>query len=143
MVSVKFKRLKTYAQLPTKATAGSACYDAFLPTNYDALVPFETRIIPLGWAVAIPKGYEIQVRPRSGLASKGIFVSNSPGCIDSDYRGEVGVILTNFSNMIFPLNQGDRICQFKVSEALEMDIEIEDELDDTERGEGGWGSTGE
>lgn len=138
---VGFKRLHTDAQIPTKATEGAACYDAYLPSTYISLSPWETRIIPLGFSVEVPIGYELQVRARSGLASKGIIVSNGVGCIDSDYRGEVGVILTNLSGMIQPLEQGMRVCQLKLSPAPEIEFEILDELSKTDRGGGGYGST--
>jgi dUTP pyrophosphatase len=141
MITVKFKRLHTEAELPYKSTKGAACYDISLPIDYPPLNVGEIRIVPLGWSVEIPEGYEIQVRPRSGLASKGIMVVNSPGCIDSDYRGEIGVILMNISGMIQPLEKNMRICQLKLAYALDIDMQIVDEISDTERGEGGFGST--
>jgi dUTP pyrophosphatase len=141
-ITIKFKRLHTYAELPKYATGGSACCDAILPTTYPALEPGEIRVVPLGFAVQLPDGWELQVRPRSGLASRGIVVANSPGCIDADYRGEVGVILMNMSGAIQPLLAGDRICQLKVAEAHKIQWEIVDEIDCTERGDGSYGSTG-
>lgn len=143
MPIVKFRRMKTDTIIPTKATAGSACYDAYIPEQLQPLYTGERRIVNLGFQVEVPEGYELQVRPRSGLASKGILIANSPGCIDSDYRGDVGVILVNLSEMIFPLNKGDRICQLKLSAAPTIDWEVVDEIEETERGEGGFGSTGE
>lgn len=83
MIEIKYKRLKTYAQLPKSATKDSACSDCYLPQTYDPLMPGEIRIIPLGFSVEIPVGYEIQIRARSGLASKGIIVANSIGTVDS------------------------------------------------------------
>ena len=139
---VKFRRTKTYAKLPTKGSAGAACWDAYIPENYPALEPGEIRIVNLGFQVEVPNGYELQIRSRSGLASRGILVANGTGCVDSDYRGDVGVILINMSGAIQPLNMGDRICQLKLSEAPEITWEVVDELDETERGEGGFGHTG-
>lgn len=139
---VKFRRTKTGAQLPTKSTEGAACYDCYLPETYESLYTGDIRIVNLGFQVEVPRGYELQVRARSGLASKGIMVANGVGCVDSDYRGDVGVILFNCSNSILPLYAGDRICQLKLSLAPNITWEIVDELDDTSRGDGGYGSTG-
>lgn len=138
---VKFRRTRTYAQLPKKATSGAACYDAYLPDNNPPLNPGEIRIVNLGFQVEVPCGYELQVRARSGLASRGIIVANGVGCVDSDYRGDVGVILCNMSGAIQPLNVGDKICQLKLAQAPDIEWEIVDELSDTDRGEGGYGST--
>jgi dUTP pyrophosphatase len=142
MITVNFRRLKTDAMMPTKGSKKAACFDAYLPQNYTPLIPGETRIVPLGFAVEVPDGYELQVRPRSGLASKGMTVANSPGCVDSDFRGEVGVILMNLSNMIMPLNKGDRVCQLKLALAPEFEFVEVDIIEETERGTGGFGHTG-
>lgn len=141
-ITVKFRPTKTYTKLPTKGTTGAAAYDAYLPETNPPLNPGEIRIINLGFQVEVPDGYELQVRARSGLASKGILVANGVGCIDSDYRGDCGVILMNMSGAIQPLNQGDRICQLKLSLAPDIEWEVVDTVDTTERGEGGFGSTG-
>lgn len=141
-ITVKFRRTQTYAQIPTKATAGAACYDAYLASNHPPLNPGEIRVINLGFQVEVPEGFELQVRSRSGLATKGIMVANGVGCVDSDFRGDVGVILVNISGAIQPLMQGDRICQLKLSQAPDIKWEIVDELEETERGDGGYGSTG-
>lgn len=131
-------------QLPAYATPQSAGMD--LRANIEdpiTLRPLERRIVPTGLYIALPEGYEAQVRPRSGLALKhGITVLNSPGTIDSDYRGEIGVLLINLSDTPFVINAGERIAQMVVArhEQAEM-IEVE-ELDDTERGAGGYGHTG-
>lgn len=139
---IKFKRTMTFAKIPTKATEGAACFDAYLPITYPSILPGERKMIPLGFQVEVPEGYELQVRPRSGLASRGLMIANSPGCIDSDYRGDVGVILVNMSDNTFPLVEGDRICQLKLAVAPEaVFVEVE-ELSDTERGTGGFGHTG-
>ena len=107
------------------------------------LKPFERKLVNTGLYAQLEKGYEIQVRPRSGLAlKKGITVLNSPGTIDADYRGEIGVILINFSNDDFIINSGDRIAQLVVSKHEQPNLEQTDSLDSTLRGEKGFGSTG-
>ena len=107
------------------------------------LKPFERKLVNTGLYAQLEKGYEIQVRPRSGLAlKKGITVLNSPGTIDADYRGEIGVILINFSNDDFIINSGDRIAQLVVSKHEQPNLEQTDSLDSTSRGEKGFGSTG-
>ena len=100
-------------------------------------------MIPTGIKMDIPVGYEVQVRPRSGLAAKhGVTVLNSPGTIDSDYRGEVKVILINHGKDAFVVNSGERIAQFVISKVIQADFVLSDELSESERGEGGFGSTG-
>jgi dUTP pyrophosphatase len=107
------------------------------------LKPFERKLVNTGLYAQLEKGYEIQVRPRSGLAlKKGITVLNSPGTIDADYRGEIGVILINLSNDDFIINSGDRIAQLVVSKHEQPNLEQTDSLDSTSRGEKGFGSTG-
>ncbi len=107
------------------------------------LKPFERKLVNTGLYAQLEKGYEIQVRPRSGLAlKKGITVLNSPGTIDADYRGEIGVILINLSNDDFTINSGDRIAQLVVSKHEQPNLEQTDSLDSTSRGEKGFGSTG-
>ena len=107
------------------------------------LKPFERKLVNTGLYAQLEKGYEIQVRPRSGLAlKKGITVLNSPGTIDADYRGEIGVVLINFSNDDFIINSGDRIAQLVVSKHEQPNLEQTDSLDSTSRGEKGFGSTG-
>jgi dUTP pyrophosphatase len=130
--------------LPQYATEQSAGLD--LRANIDApivLRPLERRLIPTGLHIALPPGYEAQVRPRSGLALKhGITVLNAPGTIDADYRGEIGVVLINLSDQDFTVNDGERIAQMVIArhETAEF-IEVE-VLSETERGEGGYGHTG-
>lgn len=130
--------------LPQYATAQSAGMD--LRANIDepvVLRPMERRLIPTGLHIALPPGYEAQVRPRSGLALKhGITVLNAPGTIDADYRGEIGVVLINLSNEEFTVNDGERIAQLVIArhETAEF-VEVE-VLSETERGEGGYGHTG-
>ena len=131
-------------QLPAYATPQSAGMD--LRANIEdpiALRPLEHRIVPTGLYIALPEGYEAQVRPRSGLALKhGITVLNSPGTIDSDYRGEIGVLLINLSDTPFVINAGERIAQMVVARHEQAELIEVEELDDTERGAGGYGHTG-
>lgn len=141
MISVKFKRLKTDAIVPKKATSGSAAFDCYLPETYTPITQGQTAIVPLGFSLQPPKGYCVRLIPRSGLASRGLHIANSPALVDEDYTGEIGVILYSI-NGIFPLNKGDRICQLMIEKVIESEFEVVDELDLTERGEGGFGSTG-
>lgn len=108
-----------------------------------SLQPGEIQLFPTGFAVAIPPGYEIQVRPRSGLAVKhGVTIINSPGTIDADYRGEVRVALINHGKIPFTVNRGDRIAQLVLAPVVQAQLELVTTLDDTERGAGGFGHTG-
>jgi dUTP pyrophosphatase len=107
------------------------------------LAPGERRLVPTGWAVAVPFGYEGQVRPRSGVAAKkGLTVINTPGTIDSDYRGEIFLAMVNLDSVPQELKRGDRLAQLVVSKVERPEVEIADELPATERGSGGFGSTG-
>ncbi|MBR3442735.1 MAG: dUTP diphosphatase [Bacteroidaceae bacterium] len=135
---------RSHHPLPQYETTQSAGMD--LRANLDApvtLQPLERRLVPTGLFIALPQGYEAQVRPRSGLALKrGITVLNTPGTIDADYRGEVGVILVNLSHEPFVVNDGERIAQMVVArheQAQWLPVEV---LDETERGAGGFGHTG-
>lgn len=131
-------------QLPAYATPQSAGMD--LRANIAepiTLQPMERCIIPTGLYIALPEGYEAQVRPRSGLALKhGITVLNSPGTIDADYRGELGVLLINLSTEPFVIEAGERIAQMVIARHEQGEFVLVDELDKTERGEGGYGHTG-
>ena len=132
-------------ELPSYATIDSAGVDlkAFLDKPME-LKPMERKIIGTGIKLALPEGFEAQVRPRSGLAAKhGISILNSPGTIDSDYRGEIGVILVNLSNQTFTVNRGDRIAQLVLAKYEKINWKIIKELPKTNRGFGGFGSTGE
>lgn len=131
-------------QLPAYATPESAGMDLRANiTEPIVLHPLERRIIPTGLYIALPPGYEAQVRPRSGLAFKhGITVLNSPGTIDSDYRGELGVLLVNLSNEDFTVEAGERIAQMVIARHEQGEFVEVEELDDTERGAGGYGHTG-
>lgn len=130
--------------LPSYETIASAGMD--LRANLDepiVLQSLERKIIPTGLFMAVPMGYEAQVRPRSGLAAKfGITCLNSPGTIDADYRGEIGVILANLSQEPFTINDGDRIAQMVISRHEKAEWQLTEHLDETQRGKGGFGSTG-
>ena len=130
--------------LPAYATALSAGMD--LRANVDESIvmqPMERRLIPTGLYIALPPGYEAQVRPRSGLALKhGITVLNTPGTIDADYRGEIGVVLVNLSQDDFVVNDGERIAQMVIARCEQGELISVDVLDETERGAGGYGHTG-
>ena len=135
---------KSNNPLPTYQSEGAAAVDltAFLKED-KTLKPLERLLIPTGIQIALPKGYEAQVRPRSGLAlKKGISVLNSPGTIDSDYRGDIGVILINLSNEDFIIHNGDRIAQLIVTSYSQISWVEQENLDVTGRGKGGFGSTG-
>lgn len=130
--------------LPTYATEQSAGMDlrAFLDAPV-TLKPMERKLIPTGVKIALEEGYEAQIRPRSGLALKsGITVLNSPGTVDADYRGDVGVILINLGDQDFVVNNGDRIAQMVVAKVEKVDFFEVDTLDDTDRGVDGFGHTG-
>lgn len=135
---------KSHHALPQYATVQSAGVD--LRANIESpikLAPMERRVIPTGLFLALPAGYEAQVRPRSGLALKhGITVLNTPGTIDADYRGEIGVILINLSNVPFVINDGERIAQMVIARHEQAEWISVETLDETERGAGGFGHSG-
>ncbi len=141
-VPVRIKRLRPGAVLPAYQTAGAAGMDLCAAEEV-TLPPGGVAAVPTGWAVEIPAGYEMQVRPRSGLALKqGIMVANSPGTVDSDYRGEVCVLLYNTREVPFEIRRGDRIAQAIVGPVSRIAWRETDDLSDTARGAGGFGSTG-
>ena len=144
MIEVLIKRLSNNVELPKYETNGSSGMD--LSANIDKQVkiePGKTSIIPTGISVAIPENFEIQIRPRSGLAAKNqISVLNTPGTIDADYRGELKVILINLSNKTFVVEGGARIAQMVLCPIVKAKLREVDNLDDTSRGAGGFGSTG-
>ena len=135
---------KSKHALPEYATALSAGMD--LRANIDepvTLKPLQRSLIPTGIYIQLPEGYEAQIRPRSGLAVKnGISIVNSPGTVDADYRGEIRVILVNLSNEDFTINDGERICQMVIAQHARVEWQQVDDLDETERGAGGFGHTG-
>ena len=143
MIQIKVVN-KGHQQLPAYATPQGAGMD--LRANIDepiTLHPLERRLIPTGLHIALPEGYEAQVRPRSGLALKhGLTVLNTPGTIDADYRGEIGVVLVNLSKEDFVINDGERIAQMVIARHEQADFVVVEELDQTERGEGDYGHTG-
>ncbi|MBP5172029.1 MAG: dUTP diphosphatase [Bacteroidales bacterium] len=143
MVTVKIVN-KSKHPLPQYATPQSAGMD--LRANLEApvtLKPMERKLIPTGLFIELPVGYEAQIRPRSGLAiKKGITVLNSPGTVDADYRGEVGVILVNLSQEDFVVEDGERICQMVIARHEQADWQQVEILGETERGAGGFGHTG-
>lgn len=141
-LDVKVKILNTDAIIPKYQTNEAAGFDLH-SVDEKTIKAGERDVVKTGLAVALPRGYELQVRPRSGLALKnGITVLNTPGTVDSDYRGELMVILLNTSKEDFVIKKGDRIAQAVIKEILQADFAVVDELDSTERGSGGFGSTG-
>ena len=144
MVKILIKRLSSKVTMPQYKTIGSSGMDIAAFIDNEILIkPSEKKIIPTGIKLKIPKGYEIQIRPRSGLASNNdITVLNTPGTIDSDYRGELKIILFNHSKKDFIINNGDRIAQMVLVPILKMEFEEVDSLPDTARSHGGFGSTG-
>jgi dUTP pyrophosphatase len=143
-MNVRFKRLRASAILPRYMTAGAAGMD--LSSAADGPITLEPggrAGVPTGWAMELPPGYEGQVRPRSGLAAKhGISIPNAPGTIDSDYRGELVVLLVNLGREPHVIRPGDRIAQLVVAPVVQAEIEEVDGLSDTTRGHGGFGHTG-
>lgn len=135
---------KSGNELPRYSTPDSAGMDLRASLSEPVtLAPMQRALIPTGIYIALPKGYECQIRPRSGLALKhGVTVLNSPGTIDADYRGEIGVILVNLSDKPFVVNNGERICQMVVARYDRVAWQQVETLDETERGAGGFGHTG-
>ncbi|MFV0419070.1 MAG: dUTP diphosphatase [Dysgonomonas sp.] len=135
---------KSHHPLPEYATPYSAGVDlrAYISEPI-CLKPLERILVPTGLYLELPQGYEAQIRPRSGLAFKhGLTVLNSPGTIDADYRGEIRVILVNLSNEDFVINDGERICQMVIASHAQVAWDVVDEINETERGAGGFGHTG-
>jgi dUTP pyrophosphatase len=153
-VILKIKKINDKAIIPAYQTSGSAGFDLHAiivneknsmgeKIDYIVIPPKNQQIIDTGLSCAVPLGYEMQIRPRSGLAFKNkITVTNSPGTIDSDYRGEIKVILYNLGEQSFIVKDGDRIAQAVISPIIVVEIEEVEVLDETERGDGGFGSTG-
>ena len=140
-ISIKFK-LSDGASLPEYKTTGAAGADV-CSNEYCSINPGSWKMVSTGLFPEIPENFEIQVRSRSGLAAKnGVFVLNSPGTVDSDYRGEIKVILANMSDKVFEIKKGDRIAQLVVSPVQQADFSIVSEVSETQRSTGGFGSTG-
>jgi len=144
MVKVFIKKLNSSAQLPSYKTSGASGMDLMACIEKTInLEPGKSCLVPTGLSVAFPKEYEIQIRPRSGLAAKNnISVLNTPGTIDSDYRGELKIILFNHSKVNFTINNNDRVAQMILTPIIKMELEESDRLPDSIRGKGGFGSTG-
>jgi len=146
MISLKVKRIGDNRDIPLPAyeSQGSAGMDIRASVKEPvSLMPNEIRLIPTGLAISVPPGYEAQIRPRSGLALRhGIGIVNSPGTIDSDYRGEIGILLINWGAEPFIINRCDRIAQIVISRVFQADLTEMDDLDQTTRGKGGFGHTG-
>tara|TARA_Y100001980_G_C14509592_1_gene285076 strand:+ start:723 stop:1160 length:438 start_codon:yes stop_codon:yes gene_type:complete len=144
MVKVLIKKLNPSVQLPSYKTNGASGMDLMAyvqkPIN---LKPGKSCIVPTGLSIAFPQKYEIQIRPRSGLAAKdNISVLNTPGTIDSDYRGELKIILFNHGNKNFIINNNDRVAQMVLAPTIKMELEETNDLPESIRGDGGFGSTG-
>tara|TARA_Y100001970_G_scaffold231688_1_gene288081 strand:- start:3419 stop:3859 length:441 start_codon:yes stop_codon:yes gene_type:complete len=144
MVKILIKKLSKKAVIPKYESAGASGLDvSALIENPILIKPNEKAIIPTGLACSVPKNYEIQIRPRSGLAARNnLTVLNSPGTIDSDYRGEIKIILVNLGNENFAVKNGMRIAQMVISPVKVVKIVEVESLEDTDRGKGGFGSTG-
>ena len=131
---------------PRQQTAGAAGVDlpaALGPDEVVTIAPGRTAMIPTGFAIALPEGFEAQIRPRSGLAAKhGVTVLNSPGTVDADYRGEINVLLINHGDAPFPIRRGERIAQMVIAPVVQAQLVAVSELSTTDRGSGGFGSTG-
>jgi dUTP pyrophosphatase len=142
--TILFKKLLPSARLPEKKSVGAAAYDLYYPYETPVTIHSHSqRVISTGFAMEIPKGWKGEIYSRSGLASKGIFVVNQPGKIDSDYRGEIKIILYNSSHSDITLVKGGRIAQFELNPVHDFYLVETNELSDSERGDGGLGSTGE
>ena len=144
MIKVLIKKISSTVQLPTYKTNGASGMDLMACIEKPiSLEPGKSCLIPTGLSVAFPEKYEIQIRPRSGLAAKNnISVLNTPGTIDSDYRGELKIILFNHSNENFIVNNNDRVAQMVLTPIVKMELEEINELPNSNRGDGGFGSTG-
>lgn len=145
-IRVRIKRIGDQEDiaLPAYETEGSSGMDLRAAVKDEVtLRPGEIRLIPTGLAVSIPPGWEAQIRPRSGLALKhGIGMANAPGTIDSDYRGEIGLVVINWGHEAFTIRRGDRIAQMVITSVARAEVEEVDDLDETRRGDGGFGHSG-
>jgi dUTP pyrophosphatase len=145
-IPIKIKRLDHNPDLPLPGyeTEGSSGMDIRAAVDSPVILnPGEIKLVPSGFSMSIPHGYEAQIRPRSGLALRhGIGMVNSPGTIDSDYRGEISIIMINWGSAAYTINRGDRIAQMVISKVLRAEMADVDSLDDTKRGSGGFGHSG-
>jgi|TARA_B100000780_G_scaffold221544_1_gene160620 dUTP pyrophosphatase len=144
MTKIQIKKLSSSVSFPKYKTSGSSGMDIAAHIKNNIIInPGEKALIATGFSIAIPKGYEVQIRPRSGLAiKKNITVLNTPGTIDADYRGEIKVILINLGKEKFIIKNGERVAQMVVCPVVQASLEEVKELSDTQRGSGGFGSTG-
>ena len=144
MTKIQIKKLFNEVLTPKYETPGSSGMDIAAYLKQDILInPGDKAMVPTGFSLSVPQGYEVQIRPRSGLAAKkGITVLNTPGTIDSDYRGEIKIILINLSKDMFVIKNGERIAQMVVCPVEQVSLEEVEELSDTDRGKDGFGSTG-
>ena len=144
MIKIQIKKLSNSVIIPKYETSGSSGMDIAAHVENNIIInPGEKALVSTGFSIAIPTGYEVQIRPRSGLAvKKNITVLNTPGTIDADYRGEIKVILINLGKEKFIIENGDRIAQMIVCPVVQADLKEVKELSDTARGSGGFGSTG-
>lgn len=142
MINVEIKRLDERARIPSYSTEGASGMDIAVLDDV-SIKPGETVVAPTGLAFAIPRGYEIQLRPRSGLSLKtDLRLPNSPGTIDSDYRGDLGVIMSNVGNEVLEFKAGDRVAQIVLNFVPKMELIVVNELTETVRDDGAFGSTG-
>ena len=143
-IAIKRKNSARDLPLPSYATSGSSCMDLLADVDGEAcLNPGDIKLISCGIYLSIPEGFEAEVRPRSGLALKhGITLVNTPGTIDSDYRGLISLIMTNIGKEPFVIKRGDRVAQLAIKEVVKVELEEAGELDDTARSHGGFGHTG-
>lgn len=139
---LKFKRMCSDSKLPEYKTTGASGMDVFYSGDDISIEQNSRCILSTGLAVEVPNGYELQVRPRSGLASQGLIILNSPGTVDSDYRGEIKILAYNLSKNSINIKKGDRIAQFILNKVDQVSVIFVPELSSTERGNGGFGSTG-
>ena len=144
MTKIQIKKLSSEVLTPKYETAGSSGMDIAAFIEKDIIInPGDKTLVPTGFSLSVPQGYEVQIRPRSGLAAKkGITVLNTPGTIDSDYRGEIKVILINLSKDVFVIKNGERIAQMVICPIEQVTVEEVKELSETDRGTSGFGSTG-
>jgi dUTP pyrophosphatase len=144
MTKIQIKKLSTSASIPKYETLGSSGMDIAAHIKNNIIIfPGEKALVPTGFSIAIPRGYEVQIRPRSGLAAKkNITVLNTPGTIDADYRGEIKVILINLGKEKFVVENGERIAQMVVCPVVQANLQEVEELSQTARGSSGFGSTG-
>jgi dUTP pyrophosphatase len=140
-LQVKLKRLCVSARLPIKGTSGSAYYDLYAAEDA-FIIGGRVKLVTTGWNIEVPEGYFLDIRPRSGLAAKGITINNSPGTVDADYRGELKIIVINLSGKAYKIAKGDRIAQCALMPVLESDFIEVAKLSSSDRGTGGYGSTG-